>query len=76
MLIWLLLLTIAQLKNVKNLQQTENLQTSRDVEAGFTQAVIDAADSVRPETALVLQSLQMVAGRDFQETAQINQLLE
>ena len=46
------------------------------MESGFTQAVRDAADSVRPETAMVLQSLQMVAGRDFQETAQINQLLE
>jgi hypothetical protein len=72
----LLFLTIAQLTNVKNLQQTENLQTSQDLAAGFTHAVLDAAHSVRPETALWLQSLQMVAGRNFQETEQINQLLE
>jgi hypothetical protein len=63
------------LTNVKNVQ-TENLQASSDMESGFTQAVRDTADSVRPETAIVLQSLQMIAGRDFQETSQINQLLE
>jgi hypothetical protein len=67
--------TLVQLTNIKSLQQTD-LQTSEDLKTSFSRAVLDAAGSVRPETALVLNSLQAVAGRNFHETAQIDQLLE
>jgi hypothetical protein len=64
------------LTDIKNLQQTENLQTSEDLKTSFTLAVRHAVDSLRPETAVLLNSLQLVTGRHFAETAQINQLLE
>lgn len=65
-----------QLTNIKSLQQSADLQTSEDLQTSFSRAVLDAAGSVRPETALALNSLQAVAGRHFHETAQIDQLLE
>jgi len=67
---------LVEMTNIKSLQQTANLQTSEDLKASFSRAVLDAASSVRPETALLLNSLQAVAGRHFHETGQIDLLLD
>ncbi len=61
--------------NTKSLQ-TQNLQSSEDITEGVNSAIRVAAAGVRPETALVLQALEVAAGRHFQESDQINNLLE
>ena len=61
--------------NTKSLQ-TQNLQSSEDISEGVNRAIRVASAGVRPETALVFQALEVAAGRQFQETDQINNLLE
>ena len=43
---------------------------------GVNRAIRAASAGARPETALVFQALEVAAGRQFQETDQINNLLE
>jgi hypothetical protein len=69
------LLTISQLTNTKSLQ-TQNLQSSEDITEGVNRAIRVASAGARPETALVFQALQVAAGRQFQESAEIDKLLE
>ena len=69
------MLTISQLTNTKSLE-TNNLQSSVDITEGVNRAIRVASAGARPETALVFQALEVAAGRQFQESDQINQLLE
>jgi len=64
-----------ELTNTKSLQ-TQNLQSSEDITEGVNRAIRVASAGVRPETALVFQALEVTAGRQFQETDQINNLLD
>jgi len=66
---------LVELTNTKSLQ-TQNLQSSEDITEGVNSAIRVAAAGVRPETALVLQALEVAAGRHFQESDQINNLLD
>jgi hypothetical protein len=63
------------LTNTKSLQ-SNNLQSSEDITKGVNSAIRVASAGTRPETALVIQALQVAAGRQFQESDQIDKLLE
>jgi hypothetical protein len=53
--------------------QEDDMQTSQ---AKFNAAVDAATADIRPETSLVIKSLQVFAGRSHQETGQVLTLLE
>jgi len=66
---------LVELTNTKSLQ-TQNLQSSEDITEGVNRAIRAASAGARPETAIVFQALEVAAGRQFQESAEIDKLLD
>jgi len=64
-----------ELTNTKSLE-TNNLQSSVDITEGVNRAIRVASAGARPETALVFKALEVSAGRQFQESDEINKLLD